>query len=406
MNQEINVKSISALLDMKSSFARYRSDTGNELTKIGQKLDQQQNSLREQASSSQRQLEMAHAQKREHELSSMHSDSYDSYSNNSYQDTYYLDNKIQEIEEKLRKIRHFSRSLDDAIYEYRREANKLKQMLSSDIPKAEIFLDRKATELQSYIALSNAPVNTSTSTEKSAPSIASNLGKLENKQSDEAASNENDVAFKVLQPISNTEARIVGVGEGDNQISVGYIKKDLTTGFYYDLTDRGGTLNVISIKGKASVISMSTAGAVGKAKVKLGLDIASAEGEIGINSTGLVASAELNAVKVKAKVPVSAKAIYGQTLKPTYQNYISPVLNELLNGAGYFIEAISTLDEEVLSVKGHVAVGYKAKLGADGLGVTNSFLQGIPFHFGLKLDVNFNHFATKSKDQSSNDMEK
>jgi len=73
--------------------------------------------------------------------------------------------RLQEAESELRNVQQWMKVVGEAVAAYRTQAQRLGQLLATDLPKAEAFLGRASATLQSYVTMTVPPSGVSAPTE-------------------------------------------------------------------------------------------------------------------------------------------------------------------------------------------------------------------------------------------------
>jgi len=61
--------------------------------------------------------------------------------------------RLREAEEELRNVQQWMKAVGEAVATYRTQAQRLGRLIATDLPRANVFLERKIAELQAYLAV-------------------------------------------------------------------------------------------------------------------------------------------------------------------------------------------------------------------------------------------------------------
>lgn len=169
MNQSAQVKSVQVLVEFKTALAQFRNEAQQSLDFIAREIRRCLEWLIERQHYWQRQVEYCqeavHDARRALENCLQDEDGGDcSDCEEALSEAYH---ELREAEAELSTVQHWRHQIEEAIQDYQRQAYRLASHLHQELPKAEVFLERKAATLDAYRAQQPASGNTLSASESS-----------------------------------------------------------------------------------------------------------------------------------------------------------------------------------------------------------------------------------------------
>jgi len=168
----VHVRSIQALEDLKSALGRFGGEAQMALQaaeqEIRRTLDWLQERLKYWRSEVQRRREEVRRAEADlnHCLTSGYYDEHGRYHapNCSIEERALRQAQVRlrEAEEELRNVQHWMKVVGEAVATYRTQAQRLGRLIVTDLPRANVFLERKIAELQAYLAVAAPTVGVGT----------------------------------------------------------------------------------------------------------------------------------------------------------------------------------------------------------------------------------------------------
>lgn len=159
-----NVRNIQVLADMKAALTRFKSDAQAQLLAAQQEIQRTQEWLAERERHWQREVRRCEETMRQAQSALMRCQA---SGFRDQQGRYYPPNcsaeeravtqarsQLENARRELQTVQHWTHAVAQAAAEFQREAQRLTNMLNSDVVKASALLENKISVLQSYIAMS------------------------------------------------------------------------------------------------------------------------------------------------------------------------------------------------------------------------------------------------------------
>jgi len=158
----VHVRSIQALEDLKGALGRFGGEAQMALQAAEQEirrtldwLQERLNYWRSEVQRRQEEVRQARA-----DLASCRASGY--YEGDRYhapdcsaeeRALYEAQVRLREAEEELRNVQQWMKAVGEAVTTYRTQAQRLGRLIATDLPRANVFLERKIAELQAYLAV-------------------------------------------------------------------------------------------------------------------------------------------------------------------------------------------------------------------------------------------------------------
>lgn len=162
MSLSVHVRSIQALEDLKGALGRFGGEAQMALQAAEQEirrtldwLQERLNYWRSEVQRRQEEVRQARA-----DLASCRASGY--YEGDRYhapdcsaeeRALYEAQVRLREAEEELRNVQQWMKAVGEAVTTYRTQAQRLGRLIATDLPRANVFLERKIAELQAYLAV-------------------------------------------------------------------------------------------------------------------------------------------------------------------------------------------------------------------------------------------------------------
>jgi len=155
MSPTARVKSIEALSEWKGSLKRFVGEAWEILQSADRRIRQTEEWLRDRKMHWQHQIAQREEEVREakRELESCQEDEENDCS---IEEEALLEAKqnLRKARDELENVRSWMHKIEETVASYRMQADRLKKLLATDLPRADAFLGRAVADLQSYLATS------------------------------------------------------------------------------------------------------------------------------------------------------------------------------------------------------------------------------------------------------------
>jgi hypothetical protein len=162
MRLSAQVRSIQALEDLKGALGRFGGEAQMALQAAEQEIRRTLDWLQER-----RNYWCSEVQRRQEEVRQARADLASCRASGYYEDDRYhapdcsaeeralyeAQVRLREAEEELRNVQQWMKAVGEAVATYRTQAQRLGRLITTELPKANAFLERKIAELQAYLAV-------------------------------------------------------------------------------------------------------------------------------------------------------------------------------------------------------------------------------------------------------------